>query len=95
MHEKNEIREVEEGGGKMISTTGNKTVVAEKVNSLIHDNLTDMWLLLSGEQLEARSIAYSTRTGHPLAMNFGGQVHILEGRLEALEKLRVLGIEMQ
>lgn len=90
-----EIREVEGGGGKMISTTGNKTVVAEKVNSLIHDNLTDMWLLLSGEKLDARSIAYSTWTGHPIAMNFGGQVHILEGRLEALEKLRVLGIEMQ
>ncbi len=79
----------------MISTTGNNTVVAEKVNSLIHDNLTDMWLLLSGETVDERNRGLSTWTGHPIAMNFGGQVRMLEGRLEALEKLRVLGIEMQ
>jgi len=79
----------------MISTTGNNTVVAEKVNSLIHENLTDMWLLLSGETIDERNRALSTWTGHPIAMNFGGQVRMLEGRLEALEKLRVLGIEMQ
>jgi len=78
----------------MISATGNNTIVVEKVNSLIHENLTDMWLLLTGEALQQSSRAFAGWDGRPLAMNFGGQVRMLEGKVEALETLRVLGIEM-
>ena len=78
----------------MISATSNERLVVERVNSLIHENLTDMWLLLTGEALQQPSRLFAEWDGRPLAMNFGGQVRMLEGKVEALEKLRVLGIEM-
>lgn len=78
----------------MISATSKDTMVADRVNLLIHENLTDMWLLLTGEALKESSRSFAGWDGRPLAMAFGGQVRMLEGKVEALEKLRVLGIEM-
>lgn len=78
----------------MISATSKDTLVADRVNLLIHENLTDMWLLLTGEALKESSRGFAGWDGRPLAMTFGDQVRMLEGKLEALEKLRVLGIEM-
>ena len=83
-----------EGGREMISATSNEILVTDRVNSLIHENLTDMWLLLTGEALHESSRSSADWDGRPLAMTFGGQVRMLEGKVEALETLRFLGIEM-
>jgi hypothetical protein len=66
----------------------------DQVNSIIHDGLTDMWLLLTGEELEALERRADRLDGRPMAMLFSGQVHMLTSRPFGLEMLRVLGIEM-
>lgn len=66
----------------------------DQVNSIIHDGLTDMWLLLTGEELEALQPRADRLDGRPMAVVFGGQVQMLTSRPFALEMLRVLGIEM-
>ena len=66
----------------------------ERVDSIIHEGLNDMWLLLTGEEIHAVYRLPQRRDGRALGMLFGGQVHMLTSKPSALETLRVLGIEM-
>ena len=65
-----------------------------RVNSLIHENLTDMWLLITGEEVKEDPLASKQFDGKPFAMVCGGQMRLLESRPFALDALRAVGIEM-
>ena len=65
-----------------------------RVNSLIHENLTDMWLLITGEDVKEDPLASKHFDGKPFAMVCGGQMRLLESRPFALDALRAVGIEM-
>jgi len=65
-----------------------------RVNSLIHENLTDMWLLITGEEVKEDPLAGKQFDGKPFAMVCGGQMRLLESRPFALDALRAVGIEM-
>ena len=66
----------------------------EQVNSMIHEGLNDMWLLLSGEEITGYYRMGERRDGRALGLLWDGQVHMLTSKPTALETLRVLGIEM-
>ena len=68
--------------------------IREKVNLMIHEGLTDMWLLLTGEEIEAGFRCADGRDGRAIAFLSHGQVHMLTSKPCALETLRVLGIEL-
>lgn len=65
-----------------------------RINSLIHENLTDMWLLITGEELKEDPLASRRFDGKPFAMVCDGQMRLLESRPFALDALRAVGIEM-
>lgn len=65
----------------------------EKVDSIIDQWFTDMWLLLSGEELNASSLELP-KDGHAFAMICGGQLHLLESRFSAMNRLRSVGLDM-
>src|ERR1043165_2657954 len=65
-----------------------------RVNSLIHEHLTDMWLLITGEELKEQVLAAKRYDGKPFAMVCDGQMRLLESRPFALDALRTVGIEM-
>lgn len=71
-----------------------RPALRDQVNSIIHDGLTDMWLLLTGEELEALQPGAGWHDGRPIGMLWTRQVHMLTSKPAALETLRVLGIEM-
>lgn len=64
------------------------------VNSLIHEHLTDMWLLITGEEFKENVSAAKRYDGKPFAMLCDGQMRLLESRPFALDALRAVGIEM-
>jgi hypothetical protein len=66
----------------------------ERVNLIIHEGFTDMWLLLTGEELDDLEGFNHTSEGRPMAMFWGGQMRILTSRFSALGALRDLGIDM-
>lgn len=66
----------------------------EKVNLIIHEWLTDMWLLTTGEQIDADSIASRKHNGRPLAIVCDGQMKLMESKPCTLDALRAVGIEM-
>ncbi|QQS45031.1 MAG: hypothetical protein IPM66_13745 [Acidobacteriota bacterium] len=66
----------------------------EQVNSYIHESLTDMWLLTTGEEMEMDPFAGGRHSGRPLAIYFGGQIRLIESRPVTLDALRAVGIEM-
>jgi len=66
----------------------------EKVNSYIHERLTDMWLLTTGEDFEVEFVSNFKHNGRPLAIVSGGQLRLMESRPVALDALRTVGIEM-
>ncbi|MGE0130106.1 MAG: hypothetical protein AB7U82_18635 [Blastocatellales bacterium] len=66
----------------------------EKVNLVIHEWLTDMWLLTTGEQIDADSTANRKHNGRPLAIVCDGQMKLMESKLSTLDALRAVGIEM-
>jgi hypothetical protein len=66
----------------------------EKVNSLIHEHLTDMWLLVTGEDVKANPLASKKYDGKPFAFVCDGQMRLLETRPYTLDALRAVGIEM-
>lgn len=66
----------------------------ERVNSIIHEGLNDMWLLLTGEEIKAVYRLPERRDGRAIGLLWDGQVHMLTAKPTALETLRVLGIEM-
>lgn len=66
----------------------------EKVNLIIHEWLTDMWLLTTGEELDADSTLNKKHNGRPLAIVCDGQMKLMESKPSALDALRAVGIEM-
>lgn len=66
----------------------------EKVNLIIHEWLTDMWLLTTGEQVDADSAANRKHNGRPLAIVCDGQMKLTESKPSTLDALRAVGIEM-
>ena len=66
----------------------------EKVNSIIHEWLTDMWLLTTGEEMIEDFTMGKKHNGRPLAIVCDGQMRLVESRPLALDALRAVGIEM-
>ncbi|HKQ72577.1 MAG TPA: hypothetical protein VJ810_02540 [Blastocatellia bacterium] len=66
----------------------------EKVNLVIHEWLTDMWLLTTGEQIDANSTPNKKHNGRPLAIVCDGQMKLMESKPSTLDALRAVGIEM-
>lgn len=66
----------------------------EKVNSIIHEWLTDMWLLTTGEEMEVELSSRTKPNGRPLAIVCDGQMKLTESRPATLDALRAVGIEM-
>lgn len=69
-------------------------VQQEKINSLIHEHLTDMWLLVTGEDVKADPLASKKFDGRPFAYICDGQMRLLQPRPYTLDALRAVGIEM-
>jgi len=68
--------------------------IQEKVNLIIHEWLTDMWLLTTGEQIDTDSTPNKKHNGRPLAVVCDGQMRLTESKLSTLDALRTVGIEM-
>jgi hypothetical protein len=66
----------------------------QKVNSIIHEWLTDMWLLTTGEEMEVELSFRTKPNGRPLAIVCDGQMKLTESRPATLDALRAVGIEM-
>jgi hypothetical protein len=66
----------------------------EKVNLVIHEWLTDMWLLTTGEHIDADSTPHKKHNGRPLAIVCDGQMKLTESKPSTLSALRAVGIEM-
>lgn len=66
-----------------------------KVNSIIHEWLTDMWLLTTGEEMGDDFLATNKHNGRPLAIVCDGQMRLMESRPLTIDALRAVGIEMQ
>lgn len=65
-----------------------------RVNSIIHEWLTDMWLLTTGEEFDEDHLNTKKHNGQPLAIVCDGQMRLTESRPFALDALRAVGIEM-
>ncbi len=65
-----------------------------KVNLVIHEWLTDMWLLTTGEDFGENFRLTRKQSGQPLAIVCDGQMKLMESRPFALDALRTVGIEM-
>ncbi len=66
----------------------------EKVNMIIHQWLTDMWLLTTGEEMKMDGAGGRKHNGRPLAIVCDGQMKLMESKPSTLDALRVVGIEM-
>jgi len=66
----------------------------EKVNLIIHEWLTDMWLLTTGEEMDSDLIFDKRHNGRALAIVCDGQMKLMESRPCTLDALRTVGIEM-
>jgi hypothetical protein len=66
----------------------------EKVNLVIHEWLTDMWLLTTGEHVSSDSTLQKKHNGRPLAIVCDGQMKLTESKPSTLNALRAVGIEM-
>jgi len=72
----------------------NRPLLQEKVNTIIHEWLTDIWLLTTGEELESNINGSTKHSGRPLAIVCDGQMKLMESRVTTLDALRAVGIEM-
>jgi hypothetical protein len=66
----------------------------EKVNLIIHEWLTDMWLLTTGEEMKMEGLGGKKHNGRPLAIVCDGQMKLMESKPSTLDALRIVGIEM-
>ena len=66
----------------------------DRINNIIHEGLTDLWLLLTGEELSDEVVSVLDLDGHPFAMICAGEVRLMGSRRTALKTLRSCGIEM-
>src|SRR5262245_28691120 len=62
----------------------------EKVNSIIHEWLTDMWLLTTGEELGMDLTHNKKHNGRALAIVCDGQMKLMESKPTALDALRAV-----
>ncbi len=65
----------------------------EEVDSLIEQGMTDLWLLLAGEGLGARTYRMN-HDGQAFAMAFDGQMHLLGSKPSAMDALRSVGLDL-
>jgi hypothetical protein len=85
---------------EMSPAVDNRTVpiehpqLQERVNSIIHEWLTDMWLLTTGEELIPEHSHIKSHNGRPLAVVCDGQMKLTESKPLTLDALRAVGIEM-
>jgi hypothetical protein len=66
----------------------------QQVNTIIHEWLTDMWLLTTGEEIEIDFTGSKKHNGRPLAIVCDGQMKLMESKITTLDALRSVGIEM-
>lgn len=71
----------------------NQPQMQERVNLVIHEWLTDMWLLTTGEEMEEFE-GNKKHNGRPLAVLCDGQMKLTESKVCTLDALRAVGIEM-
>jgi hypothetical protein len=72
----------------------NSSYQRDRINNIIHEGLTDLWLLLTGEELTGEAVPVFELDGHPFAMICAGEVRLMGSRRTALKTLRSCGIEM-
>ena len=72
----------------------NRPQLQQKVNTIIHEWLTDIWLLTTGEEMETDINGSTKHNGRPLAVVCDGQMKLMESKLTTLDALRSVGIEM-
>jgi hypothetical protein len=72
----------------------NRPQLQQKVNTIIHEWLTDMWLLTTGEEMEIDFTGSKKHNGRPLAIVCDGQMKLMESKITTLDALRSVGIEM-
>jgi hypothetical protein len=68
--------------------------VQQRVNTIIHEWLTDIWLLTTGEEMELEFTEGKKHNGRPLAVFCDGQIKLMESKMTTLDALRAVGIEM-
>lgn len=72
----------------------NHPQLQQKVNTIIHEWLTDIWLLTTGEEMETDLSGSPKHNGRPLAVVCDGQMKLMESKVTTLDALRSVGIEM-
>jgi NAD(P)H-dependent flavin oxidoreductase YrpB (nitropropane dioxygenase family) len=72
----------------------NRPQMQQKVNTIIHEWLTDIWLLTTGEEMETDINGSIKHNGRPLAVVCDGQMKLMESKVTTLDALRSVGIEM-
>jgi hypothetical protein len=72
----------------------NRPQMQQQVNTIIHEWLTDMWLLTTGEEIETDFTGSKKHNGRPLAIVCDGQMKLMESKMTTLDALRSVGIEM-
>jgi hypothetical protein len=72
----------------------NRPQMQQQVNTIIHEWLTDMWLLTTGEELDTDLTGSPKHNGRPVAVVCDGQMKLMESKVNTLDALRSVGIEM-
>lgn len=70
------------------------SLLRAKVDELIDRGLSDMWLLLDGEEFERDLMSGRWRDGHAFAMVIGNQVCLLRPKFSAINALLSVGVTM-
>ena len=96
---KEEVEAMSEGSGSRLPLDGQsprlkRPALQDKVDSIIEHWLTDMWLLITGEELGEIPLCALERDGHACAMVCGGQLRLLDSKLSVLKALGSVGIKM-
>ena len=68
--------------------------VQGKVDAIIHEGFTDLWLLITGEEMPDYTPRLASRDGRAFAMFYDGQLRLLESKPSALEALYTVGVEL-
>jgi hypothetical protein len=95
-----ELIAVTQSAAEIIPVIENRSIpverpyLQEKVNLIIHEWLTDMWLLTTGEDLSSEAHSSKRHNGRPIAIVCDGQMKLMESRPSTLDALKTVGIEM-
>ena len=66
--------------------------VQGKVDAVIHEWFTDLWLLITGEEMRDDVPFRIKKDGRAFAMLCGGQLRLLESKPSALNALHSVGV---